>query len=464
VNHIRGGKARHPNGFDPISLKEVPPMQRSKKWHTCLIIGLLVLVLASIAHGEWELVGLDTADYVYAIAFRPGDADTVYAGTDVGVYRSIDGSDTWVLADSVPSANHIAVDPVEKDYVYAAGYQSVFRSADGGETWQRKETGIEFEPWLNFTGMAINPCHPETLYLSGTYDSADGILYRSANRAESWSRQPTPWDPNGVAEVAVDPVRCGRMYSGENWTGPVGRSFDSGITWEATSLSDVPMDIAINPQNTDIVYVCADGWDGRFLYRSEDGGDNWTRLGPEHGITSLVDVVAVNPCNPSFVYVAGDTVYRSTDGGATWAPFSEGLPGDPYNVYSIAVEGELGQTILVGMEQHGIYRRDDSIAGASPGHTEKGSQAIGLRTSPNPMRTQAEIFYSIPGTAHATITVYDVAGRPVRRLLDKRMDAGRHFIHWNCRTDTGARVSPGIYLLRIKAAGSTEETKIVVSK
>jgi photosystem II stability/assembly factor-like uncharacterized protein len=443
---------------------EVSDMKLSTTMHARFIIGLLFLVIGSNAYGEWELVGLDSTDYVYAIAFRPEDAETVYAGTDNGIYRSIDGGDTWVPAESVTSASHVAVDPVDRDYVYAAGYQGVYRSTDGGGTWARKDSGIEFEPWLSFTGIAINPCHPETLYLSGTYDGASGILYRSTNRAESWSRQPTPWDPNGVAAIAIDPIRCGRMYSGEDWTGPLGRSFDSGATWEATSLGDVPMDIAINPQNPDIVYVCADGWDGRFLYRSEDGGDHWTRLGPEHGITSLVDVVAVNPVNPSFVYVAGDTVYRSTDGGTTWAQFTEGLPGEPYNVYSVAVEGELGQALLVGIELHGVFRRSDALASTSTGYLGDDSTPLRLTTSPNPMRTHVEISYSIPDKERATLAVYDITGRLVRTLGDEQAGAGRHVVRWDGRTDGGTRVLPGIYLIIIKSAAFTEQRKIVVCR
>lgn len=60
-------------------------------------------------------------------------------------------------------------------------------------------------------------------------------------------------------------------------------------------------------------------------------------------------------------------------------------------------------------------------------------------------------------------SVYDVAGRAVRRLFgDRPLDSGRHALVWDGRDDAGRQVAAGIYNLRLVTPGGGETRKIVV--
>ena len=71
---------------------------------------------------------------------------------------------------------------------------------------------------------------------------------------------------------------------------------------------------------------------------------------------------------------------------------------------------------------------------------------------PNPFGPMLHIFFSLRVDAAVTVTIYDVAGEPVRRIaLDGR--AGNNLVPWPGANDVGGRCASGIYLLQVAAKG-----------
>ncbi len=73
---------------------------------------------------------------------------------------------------------------------------------------------------------------------------------------------------------------------------------------------------------------------------------------------------------------------------------------------------------------------------------------------PNPFNPRTEIPFELPVAAHATIRVYDLAGRLVRTLLDERRPAGPAVVTWDGCDAAGRGVAAGTYLCRLTAGGS----------
>jgi photosystem II stability/assembly factor-like uncharacterized protein len=417
-----------------------------------LLFGLLLLLGSGSALCEWTHVGPDSCT-CKCVVYRSGDSDSAFATMAGFVYRSCDGGLTWSVPDSAVSGGELAPDPVDKSTIYLVNQVAVYKSIDAGETWGIQSNGITLDPGDQFLQcIAVNPCHPESVYVSMTDFGACGAMWRTADGGDNWRIAEMP----GARAIAIDPIDCGRMYSAADGDRGIFRSTDSGTTWEMV-LAETADDIAINWQWPHRAYVTAGG----VVYRSADWGDTWTSFGPEAGLTGYALTVAVNPVNQNVVYAGGPNgVFRSTDGGTTWVDYSEGLPTSTF-VYSIAADGESGEAVLVGTYAHGIFRRTDGLAGVllptNPGQTS----SLALEACPNPFAGETLISYTLPATSETSIAVYDVSGRKVAALVDKSEATGAHQTRWDGRDLHGEIAGPGVYFVRIQN-GQTSTVKSIV--
>lgn len=87
-----------------------------------------------------------------------------------------------------------------------------------------------------------------------------------------------------------------------------------------------------------------------------------------------------------------------------------------------------------------------------------------LAATPNPATGPAEVSFTLPAEGRARLRVFDVAGRVVRTLVDGPMTAGAHSAVWDRANDAGDRTGPGVYFLRLDAAGGTSVRKVAVVK
>lgn len=84
-----------------------------------------------------------------------------------------------------------------------------------------------------------------------------------------------------------------------------------------------------------------------------------------------------------------------------------------------------------------------------------------IRNVPNPFTAQTSIHYALPGSEAVEISIYDLAGRLVRQLVERTESAGNHRIEWDGESDSGRRVSPGVYFIRM-VSGNNRDTRRVV--
>jgi hypothetical protein len=105
-----------------------------------------------------------------------------------------------------------------------------------------------------------------------------------------------------------------------------------------------------------------------------------------------------------------------------------------------------------------IRERDSRLA-VEPGAV---SRARLLAPSPNPFAGSTAVAWELPFAARAGVGIVDAQGRAVRTLVPRAgREAGRHVATWDGRDDTGAVVAPGVYFVRLEAAGVTAVRRIV---
>ena len=102
-----------------------------------------------------------------------------------------------------------------------------------------------------------------------------------------------------------------------------------------------------------------------------------------------------------------------------------------------------------------VIRVDTGLStGAAPPPV---SELALLPVAPNPARGTARVTFDLPAAGEAAVSVYDARGREVARLAEGYRDAGRHTVAWE-----SARLAPGVYLVRLAAAGDVRLRRAVV--
>ena len=83
---------------------------------------------------------------------------------------------------------------------------------------------------------------------------------------------------------------------------------------------------------------------------------------------------------------------------------------------------------------------------------------------PNPFNPVTTLRYDIPENSHVTITIYDMLGRNIKKLINQTQDAGYKSVIWDATNDYGKPVSAGIYLYQIQAGEYISTKKMVLLK
>lgn len=90
------------------------------------------------------------------------------------------------------------------------------------------------------------------------------------------------------------------------------------------------------------------------------------------------------------------------------------------------------------------------------------ARVLGLRTTgPNPFRSMTTLAYSLPQRGRTTLSVFDLQGREVRRLVDSEIEAGDHSAVWDGHNDQGTRLGPGVYFAHL-ASGSGQVVRRMI--
>ncbi len=188
--------------------------------------------------------------------------------------------------------------------------------------------------------------------------------------------QSTPTSANGrVTAIAIDPNATSTVYIGAVGSG-VWKTSDSGATWAPITDSLPSLDvaaIAVDPTSSSRIYLALAGASGG-VFRSTDGGVSWAQLSTDLGAEIRWGVLLVNPRNPALIYLATSSgIYLSKDTGASWQLSKSGgeatdLVMDPSNP----------SVLYAAFAGDGIYKTTN---GGASGNSDWSKLTAGLPTS-----------------------------------------------------------------------------------
>jgi photosystem II stability/assembly factor-like uncharacterized protein len=253
---------------------------------------------------------------VGSLAIHPKNPALIYCGTGeanlsgdcyagVGIYRTMDGGDTWtLLAPSretrIPTRiGVIAIDPHDSKHLLIGGvganecsplrndFGGIYGSSDGGVNWRRETSISKKNYWCH--SIVFHPTKSGVIFAAVTEHGALSGIWFSKDGGQYWTQ---------LRKGLPDPQNLGR-----------------------TSL-------AISPSDPDIIYAfaeCALSARSDLLhgvFRSIDGGKTWEEIGGKHFANecqiSYGNAIVVHPKNPDRVLCGGVDLHLTINGGRAW--------------------------------------------------------------------------------------------------------------------------------------------------
>ena len=239
--------------------------------------------------------------------------------------------------------------------------------------------------------IAIDAKNPSVWYIA----SAFGGLWKTTNRGVTFN---PIFDDGGsftLCCVVIDPKDSNVIWLGTgehnsqrsaHFGDGVYKSVDAGKTWKRMGLasSEHIGRIAIDPRNTNVVYVASQGplWSSggeRGLYKTIDGGTTWTAvltISPDTGVSDVI----LDTKNPDVVIASAyqrrravgqmlgggpeGGIFRSTNAGKTFTKLTKGLPTSDMGRVGLAIDGRKNPATLFAIvdakrDEAGFYRSDD---------------------------------------------------------------------------------------------------------
>ena len=250
------------------------------------------------------------------IAINPDNKNCWYAAVGSGgVWKTENAGTTWKsIFDEQKSYSIgcITIDPNNQHIIWVGtgenvggrhvGYgDGVYRSDDGGKTW--KNMGLKESHHIS--KIIIHPKNSDIIWVAAQgplwNKGGERGLYKSTDGGKSWKKTLSDNEWTGATDIVIDPRNPERLYA---------------ATW----------------QRHRNVAAYMGGGPGTAIYRSEDGGESWTKLknglpGSKMGKIGL----AISPQNPDIIYAAIELdrrtggVYKSTNRGASWKKQSDAV-------------------------------------------------------------------------------------------------------------------------------------------
>jgi len=319
----------------------------------------------------WQPVKIIDGGDMPSIVMHQSVPGLMYIRANIGgAYRWDSPAQHWTpITDWIPGPDQslsgvesIALDTADSNRVYmVAGLYlfwgpinaAILISTDRGDNFQRVD--LPFTMGGNDEGqqtgerLEVNPFDPRQLYLATHLNG----LWQSADRGATWNQvagfpasTPPSDDLVGLSFVRFDPRHNGTVYVGA-YTGGIYRTTDAGATWQSipgqpTTLpggeTARPMRSALDPNGVLYVSYANKSQLGLInngaIHKLDTTTGTWTDITPvdPQGLSGYGYCgIGVDPRHAGTVMVAtwnrawnpGDTIFRSTDGGATWTSLTD---------------------------------------------------------------------------------------------------------------------------------------------
>ncbi|HZS44163.1 MAG TPA: glycosyl hydrolase [Blastocatellia bacterium] len=310
---------------------------------------------------RWRNIGPDRGGRSIASSGSPSRPNEYYFGAvGGGLWKTDDGGLTWrpVTDGQIKSSSvgAVAVAESNPDIVYIGMGETelrgnimqgdgVYKTTDGGKTW----THLGLDNTQAIARIRVNPSNPDLVYVAafghpygpneerGVFRSKDGgktwqkVLYRN-NRVGAVDLTIDRNNPNTLYAALWDAYRTSWTLSSGGPGSGLFKSTDGGDNWtEITRNPGLPkgiigkIGVTVSGADSNRVYAIVEAEDGG-VFKSDDAGSTWTKVSEDRNVRQRAfyySRIYADPKNKDTIYVLNVNFHKSTDGGKTFRTLRE---------------------------------------------------------------------------------------------------------------------------------------------
>lgn len=251
--------------------------------------------------------------------------------------------------------SYVAINPVTPSTFYVSSQvANILKTDNGGKTFKAAKNGLS-GLFLFITPLMMDLGTPHILWTGGTK------MWRTDNAGDNWTAASTELGGGAVSAIAVAGSRVlagtseGFIYRNDD-----ARVANATTVWNGVQLrSGFISSITHDPANVNVVYATFAGFGGAHVWKSTDGGLSWASLDGE-GDGQIPDIpvhsLVVDPLLPSRLFIGTDLgVMVSVDGGAHWMTEVDGMPNVVTEWVTISQSPE-GRALYAFTHGRGVWR------------------------------------------------------------------------------------------------------------
>ena len=405
------------------------------------------LFLFNLSFAQWNKLS-NYLIYGSQAIDSPNSNTIVFIKSDT-LIKSVNGGNSWIKLKANELLNAVDISAIDESNIWVGSSNGkIYNTSDGGQNWTTQFSDASVTPFINYiemfdaqNGIAMG---------DATLSTKPAIFLKTSNGGQSWISQNSESFGGFSGDIwrrmdFVNPSVGYFLQSGGSNPQKIFKTVNGGQNWIELENTGYAQILKFYSENVGYYY------NNGTIFRTTDGGATWTSFSVSATGSWGMDIEFPDKNDPSKIYVLDDKLYFSSDSGKTWIESMEN--GNSFSGRDIVFSNNEKGWVLGNSY---LYTTNLIPEFVVTGIKLENSISIGKSISleqnyPNPFNPNTVISYYLFESQQIDISVYNIIGQKVATLINSVQSSGHHTLNFK-----GSDLPSGIYVYRLQSKNENQ--------